>query len=391
MHKIDYRELVYSNKWSIRLMRHFLFWFCWWVYFALLHAANPFGKPEISYFRNLPFTITESVFHMFPQMIITYVILYVAFPLFMKRKIVLGFVVFAATYLLVASINLYMTFNVNPKILEFILPEEYMRYTSRPEGVSFFMSLMSTFKGGLITPAMAVGVKAMKNWKLREERNLQLMREKADAQLQLLTAQIHPHFLFNTLNNIYSQTQLESPKGSSMIMELSDLLRYILYEGRKSQVPLDHELQMMVDYINLEKIRYGNSLQLHLDLPENSNNLYISPLLLLPFIENCFKHGASKQLHTPWINLSILVEGGMMRMELCNGKVPGNEEKTTGGIGIGNVVNRLKLLYPDEHNLTIEETKEAFLVKLELKLKQGLTLSNQQSQVSFYESVSYAS
>ena len=336
----------------------------------MLHAANPFGQPEISYFRNLPFTISESVLHMFPQMIITYFILYFSFPLFIKRKVVQGLLVFVVAYLLAASINLYMILDFNPKILHLILPTEYMRYTARPEAVSLFMALVSTFKGGLITPAMAVGVKAMKNWKLREDRNLQLMSEKADAQLQLLTAQIHPHFLFNTLNNIYSQIQLESPKGALMIMELSDLLRYILYEGKKASVLLDHEIQMMIDYINLEKIRYDNSLCLELDLPENTNDLRIAPLLLLPFIENCFKHGTSKQLYKPWINLSISVDGHTMVMELTNGKAPGNDVKKTGGIGIQNVINRLQLLYPNSHKIEIIESNTVFTVKLEIQLKQ---------------------
>jgi LytS/YehU family sensor histidine kinase len=283
-----------------------------------------------------------------------------------------------------------MVIDLNPKILQDILPQEYMRYTARPKTVSLFMALMSTFKGGLITSAMAVGVKAMKNWKLREERNLQLMRENADAQMQLLTAQIHPHFLFNTLNNIYSQTQLESPKGSLMIMELSDLLRYILYDGKKASVLLDHELQMMVDYINLEKIRYGNSLQMHLDLPEKTNKLYISPLVLLPFIENCFKHGASKQLHTPWINLSVSVDGNKMLMELSNGKAPGNEVKKTGGIGLQNVVNRLQLLYPDDHTLVIDESNEAFSVKLEITLSQVEFLSRHGGQNLYNKFPEYA-
>lgn len=356
----------------------------------MLHAANPFGKPEISYFRNLPFTLTESVLQMLPQIVITYLILFIVFPLFMKRKIVLALLLLVAFYWLVAAMNLYMTLHVNPVILRFILPEEYLRNTARPEGVSFFMALLSAFKGGLITAAMAVGVKAMKNWKLREERNLQLMREKADAQLQLLTAQIHPHFLFNTLNNIYSQTQLESPKGSEMIMELSGLLRYILYEGRNAQVPLDHELQMIVDYINLEKIRYGNSLQLHLDLPERTNHLYIAPLLLLPFVENCFKHGASKQLHTPWIDLSITVHGDTMHMELLNGKSAGSPRQRIGGIGIGNVMNRLRLLYPGKHELNIEESDDTFSVNLEIELKEESDLASNKGVVNFSESTVYA-
>jgi LytS/YehU family sensor histidine kinase len=175
-----------------------------------------------------------------------------------------------------------------------------------------------------------------------------------------------------------------------MIMELSDLLRYILYEGRKSQVPLVHELQMVVDYINLERIRYGNSLQLRLDLPEKTKDLYIAPLLLLPFIENCFKHGASKQLHAPWINLAVAIDGDVMKMELSNGKAFGSPAKHEGGIGIQNVYNRLHLLYPNAHQLEIDETENEFRVKLQMKLQKGADLHRHPNQLTTKESMAYA-
>jgi LytS/YehU family sensor histidine kinase len=277
-----------------------------------------------------------------------------------------------------------------PNILAWLLPEEYMRYTPRPEAVGFFMALMNTFKGGLVSSALAVSLKAMKSWREREMRNLELQREKADAQLQLLTAQIHPHFLFNTINNIYSQTQTESPKGSEMIMELSDLLRYILYEGRKAQVPLDRELQMLVDYVNLEKIRYGNSLEVHLDLPERTNDLWIAPLMLLPFIENCFKHGASRQLHRPWISLTIEITDDTMIMNLSNGRSGDPEKKKEGGIGIRNVRNRLGLLYPNAHQLHIEDKPDVFAVKLEMKLSKGTELHQSKKERNAVEEAIYA-
>ena len=128
----------------------------------------------------------------------------------------------------------------------------------------------------------------MKYWYVKEQRNLQLQKENVEAQLQLLKAQVHPHFLFNTLNNIYSFTQNTSPVGSKLVTGLSDMLRFILYECNQPLVPLSKELKMIQDYINLEQIRYGNKLDIHLDFPENTNDLYIAPLLLLPLIENSF-------------------------------------------------------------------------------------------------------
>ncbi|MGZ3939948.1 MAG: sensor histidine kinase, partial [Flavisolibacter sp.] len=211
--------------------------------------------------------------------------------------------------------------------------------------------------------------KMFKHYHLKNIRNLQLQKENTAAQMQLLTAQVHPHFLFNTLNNIYSQTQLESPKGSKMIMGLSDMLRYILYEGQKPLVPLDQELLMITEYINLEKIRYGNKLDVHVLMPDNPAKLYIAPLLLLPFVENCFKHGTSKILERPWINLTVELKDTTLVMKLMNGKVRlAEDQKTKTGIGINNVRQRLELLYTNKYDLQIREDEEVFVVDLRVEL-----------------------
>src|SRR5690606_11873155 len=115
-----------------------------------------------------------------------------------------------------------------------------------------------------------------------------------EAQLQLLRAQVHPLFLFNTLNNIYSYTQSNSPVASKMISRLSDLLRYVLYEASQSEVPLQKELRMLKDYIDLERVRYDDRLDLDIQISEEIGDYKIAPLLLLPLVENCFKHGTSQ-------------------------------------------------------------------------------------------------
>ena len=265
--------------------------------------------------------------------------------------------------------SLFMVNEINQKVLEYLMPVRFLRIPQRPDNVSYFMSLILVMKGGLLGATTAVGIKLMKYWYLKEHRNLQLQKENMDAQLQLLTAQVHPHFLFNTLNNIYSQTQTESPRGSKMIMGLSDLLRYILYEGQKPLVPLKQELLMITEYINLEKIRYGNKLDVHLLTPDKADDIYIAPLLLLPFVENCFKHGTSNMLQNPWINLTVELKDTTLVMKLMNGKTPSNGNiQNKQGIGINNVSQRLSLLYKDKHDLQIREDEEVFVVDLKVEL-----------------------
>lgn len=233
----------------------------------------------------------------------------------------------------------------------------------------WLLAYMSAMQGALTGAALAVSFKLFKHYYVKNLRNLQLQKENTAAQMQLLTAQVHPHFLFNTLNNIYSQTQLESPKGSKMIMGLSDMLRYILYEGQKPLVPLSQELTMISEYINLEKIRYDNKLDVHELAPAKANNLHIAPLLLLPFIENCFKHGTSKMIERPWISLTIELKDTTLIMKLMNGKVQNKESgKANAGIGISNVRQRLELLYPSRYDLQVREEEEVFVVDLRVEL-----------------------
>ena len=233
----------------------------------------------------------------------------------------------------------------------------------------FSMAYLLALQGSFAGAGLAVCFKMFKDHYVKNMRNQQLLKENIEAQLQLLRAQVHPHFLFNTLNNIYSQTQLESPKGSKMIMGLSDMLRYILYEGQKPLVPLKQELMMITEYINLEKLRYGNKLDVHMLTPDKIDDIHIAPLILLPFVENCFKHGTSNMLENPWINLTIELKDSTLVMKLINGKTSLNGNgQNKAGIGINNVRQRLELLYKDKHDLQIREDEEIFVVDLRMEL-----------------------
>jgi LytS/YehU family sensor histidine kinase len=236
---------------------------------------------------------------------------------------------------------------------------------------TIFLSLLAGLRGGLTIGGIAAAIKLMKYWYVKEQRNLQLQKENVESQLQLLKAQVHPHFLFNTLNNIYSYTQNAAPLAAKMVTGLSDLLRFMLYEGSQRVVPLSKELKMIRDYISLEQIRYGNKLDIHLDLPEKTNDLYIAPLLLLPLVENCFKHGTSNMLEQPWINLQINLQDNIMHMKLLNGKLhESNNENGHTGIGIQNVKKRLDLIYTDTHEFLINNEEEVFIVNLKVELEQ---------------------
>jgi hypothetical protein len=353
----------------------------------LMHMASPMLGPEASNFRNVPFTATESFLLLLPQLPITYMTLYFLLPMyFREKKLVKAIAWIVASWVTYYFIYQFLLKNAFPKILEWVLPSKYLRHPPRTAEGTFFMGLLAVFVAGFSATAFVAGFKYLKQWYLKEKRNTQLQKENTEAQLQLLTAQVHPHFLFNTLNNIYSQAQEESARGSKMIMGLSDMLRYILLDGKKPLVPLHKELQMLKEYMHLEKNRYGEKLDLHYLIADNSNGLYIAPLLLLPFIENCFGHGVNEMLENPWINLTIEIKDTTLSMKLLNGNTTANSVEPGAGVGLNLVRQRLELLYKDRFELQTRDDDEVFIVDLQVELvrsEETKDFLNQTAQLSY--------
>ena len=224
---------------------------------------------------------------------------------------------------------------------------------------------------------LAITIKLLKQWWLKQKETEQLSREKVNAELQLLKAQIHPHFLFNSLNNIYSFALESSPKAPEMIQKLSGLLHYMLYDCQHPAVPLEKELKMIQDYISLETIRYGERLDLHVSIQQaaiksgETNELLIAPLLLIPFVENSFKHGTSKMLTRPKVLLDIALKKNTLFFSLINSRPSAWEIKShnsNSGLGLKNVQKRLALIYPESHELQIVESPTEYSVRLKLIL-----------------------
>jgi len=334
-----------------------------------LHAAQPDGKLEINYWYNIPFAALSAFQFLVPQIFITYVLIDFVLPGFiLKKRYILSFFWILFFVFATSALNFIWSHYFFGSLRKAIFPERIIPRGPGPVSGNIWLSLVLT-KGALVAATAACSIRLFKYWHLKEKRNLELLKEKTEAQLQLLTAQVHPHFLFNTLNNIYSKAQYESPGGAKMIMGLSHILRYVLDEGKRELVPLENELQMLTNYIHLEKMRYDDKFDLHLSLPTNVSGIYITPLLLLPFVENCFKHGTRKMINNPWINLKIKLQGASLIMKLMNGKKTSiDTENGRKGNGIENVKKRLELIYKGKYDLQINEDEEVFVVNLRLEL-----------------------
>lgn len=209
-----------------------------------------------------------------------------------------------------------------------------------------------------------------KYWMQKQKDYLIARNEQVNAELQLLKAQIHPHFLFNTLNNIYAFSIEGSSKTPQLILKLSSILSYMLYDCRSTLVPLEKEIEIMKHYIDLEKERYGERIEISQNITGDLPSGQIAPLLLMPFLENAFKHGISEGLEKPWMSIDIDIHQWTLRCKIVNSKSD-SIEKISRGIGIENVKRRLNLLYPENHELRMQDDGDFYSVALSVKLNPG--------------------
>lgn len=305
-----------------------------------------------------------------PQIALIYSLIYWVLPKYYFQKRNLIAVISITTIVLLVFYFIAIAFKYSPGIYN------YFAYAS-PVSIDFDLMrrvvLIDQATTLPIIAGVALMIKLIKRWWLKNRETEQLAKEKIKAELQLLKAQVHPHFLFNTLNNIYSFTLSGSPKAAEMIEKLSGLLHYILHECDQPLVSLDKEIKMILDYMELEKIRYGEQMKMIVELPGDCKNKLIAPLLLIPFVENSFKHGASKVLTQPYVNLNIQVEGTTLCFSIINSKPAVTEiVLVKGNIGLKNVRKRLELLYANSHELIITPGVESFSIELRIQLQNAI-------------------
>ena len=370
-------NFIFSNQLRHRLARHGLFWGVVWLYFMVLYGVFPIENflnrgysPTFSVFLGFLASGTSSIIFMPAHMILSYGIIYVLFPRYLDKgqywQMVIGVVFF----------SILSAFASAALSVWGVTPIHSWLGTSRVRGGSLGYLLMAGLRGGITVAGFVAAIKLVKIWYLKEQAFRQIEKEKFQAELQLLKSQIHPHFLFNTLNNLYALTLRKSEQSPAVVLKLSQLLSYMLYDCNASEVSLEKEITFMKNYIGLEQLRYGSRLEVSMNFHGDLQGKQIAPLLLIPFLENAFKHGTSEQLEQAWIFLDLAVDDNVLTFKLVNsrdadaGTVNAKAVGTTsvGGIGLQNVRKRLELLYPNRYGLQIQPEEETFLVDLALRL-----------------------
>ncbi len=249
-------------------------------------------------------------------------------------------------------------------IVEFIFPYIYNDFTYRP---IFSARIANSLFDLLFISGAANAVKQYRYQVALRAQEEKLQKEKLTAELISLKAQLHPHFLFNTLNSIYALARKKSDQTPGIILKLSSLLRFILYEAEKKSIPVSQEITILENYIELERIRFNETCTITFAKNVDASFFQITPLLLLPFVENAFKHGAAEIRKESFIRIDLTVKNnGNLLFTVEN-----NTEEDTPGvvehIGLKNVRRQLELIYPD-HHLTITKANHIFKIELNITL-----------------------
>lgn len=342
--------LIYSNRPGTRIFRHVLYWVTDIVnWFMVISLNDQIGSKEISVFLlTLPLVIG-----------VTYFIIYYVIPKFSndynKAKLFL-WIGFSLVGLGVA-LRFYKVFILYPAFDINVASASNHFSPGRIIGEMF--SWMAVI-------VMAVAIKLIKNKTELEERNEQLLQEKKKAELNFLKAQMHPHFLFNTLNTLYSETIQNSERAEKVVLHLSNLLRFILEECNKPMITLQKEIRVIKDYVALEQLRHGSRLNISLLVPDTDVELMISPLIFLPFVENSFKHSLNNIPGLVNIHISLTQHDNTLNLTVENDHAPATKVVNAQGsrTGIANVRRQLDLLYDNNYTLKMDDQNNRYHVSL---------------------------
>lgn len=340
-----------------RVLTHVLFWMFMVAFLCLLASLND-GAVFVHFVKYLSLLPA--------QLLATYSFVYYLVPEYLLQKRY-------GLFFLLLLVSYYV-FTAIARLSIIYLAEPFFRVDFRQETVGQVLA-DPVYLLAVYVPAVYMVVLiffALKSIKGRFEAKHHtelLQKEKLSNELRFLKAQIHPHFLFNTLNNIYSLTLEQSTKAPEAVLKLSELLDYMLYQCEEPEVPLEKEVDLLHNYIELERLRYGEKLNLTFQQAIDEPDVRIAPLILLTIVENAFKHGVSDNLRKSTIALDLLLKEGQLSFKVANSKANAvNTKREHHGIGTANIQRQLDLVYPNKHRLIIDDKPDTYTLTLEIDL-----------------------
>jgi hypothetical protein len=336
--------MIFRKRW----WQHLVFWMV--VFLVLVNIFKISASLE-------KIDLIYTAFFLLPLAGIAYLNLYYFIPRFLKRERYLLFVLFFTLLLTGGAMLLYVLFD---RLIDLILPNYYF--------ISYYsLAQLMIYSGSILL--LTTLLKLSRSWFML----LRVERMTTSHQLKSLQSQINPHFLLNSLQTIYALSLEKSEHTPEVILQLSEILKYTLYETEHSKINLQKEIQLIKDYVEMHRYRVDPSrVKINLVIEGDAEDLQIAPMLLLPFIENSFKHGILGDAGAIQIRIELIVKGSLLELKLSNTMGAGDplvlgKRK---GIGIKNTRQRLELLYPTKHTLNIRNEQQTFMVSLKLELKE---------------------
>lgn len=351
---------VYDRWTWERISRHIIYWCAWWVFYATVNANTYWDRDFWGW-------MFVELWVLPVKLTLTYYVVYVLLPKYSKKKqyvslfLITVFLAFLGA-IIIRSMG-YFSF------MEGFIPTG--KYFSKMGGSSFFtLKMVYIVLDLLFVVSLVITIKFVQQQIVYERKTKSLMTQMLETELLFLKHQLQPHFLFNTLNNLYGLILTkENDRAGDMVVKLSDIMSYMLYESNETQVSVEKELANLENYIALEKIRYGEELHIEYAVSGDTQKKKIPPLILISFVENSFKHGLSGAVEHSWIKINAKVNEGQFLFTVENslpeaGTITDQEKsRVKSGIGLENVRKRLDLIYGEGYDLAITH-KDTYLIEL---------------------------
>lgn len=361
---------MYSTLKNSWIFRYKLYHLPFWLLYHYLWLS--YYEENLTIYTAFAFSpsLVKFLFYVIFQAFGVYFCLYLLIPKLLEKGHILLFLLSMLANLILVSLIITSGYFVAAGLFGY--DANVLYFKDKPPFETFKNSaLPSTFT----SMGIGMSIKLGKNWLESQQKRQLLEKEKLETELKFLKSQFNPHFLFNTINSIFVLIDKNTAMASESLAKFSGLLRYQLYECNESQIPLEREIAYIQSFIELEELRQNANFELQADLPKNSGNLAIAPFILMPFIENAFKHvGKDSKNAQNWIKIAMYIEKNQMIFSVSNNVsktgVSSGDVVKYNGLGLKNVQRRLDLLYPDAHKMEIKEAGGVFEVSLLLSLNE---------------------
>lgn len=338
---LDY--LFSRQRWIV----HVLFWILILAFYVVFFGRKNSNYLQTFFFVGLLMPVTIGT---------TYFLNYYLVPSYLMKERY-GFFLLYFIYTLLGSLFMAMMISM----LTFIVMAGIKIKDMSPASIDIFFLLTSL----LMVVFFGVAIKMLLHWRRSKDDYQSLMKDKIEAELKFLKVQLNPHFLFNTLNNLYYLTTEKSDKAPQAILQLSEMLDYVMHSSKAVFVPLDKELKQVENYIALELLRYEDRVQVNSNVLGQSENHVIGPMILITLIENAFKHGVMKSVGKSWIKMKVECSTNKLEIEIGNSW---RSRESGNGIGLENLRSQLNHLYPEKYSLRVDTDKpNEFSINLVLK------------------------